>query len=92
MVVQALDVSVDERRWPEFVQAATLDAMRARAGSTAPEAHLSVWHDPQAFFSVGGRRDWAALLDASDLDHFHDRLTELAGDATPWILNGRAAL
>ena len=65
---------------------------RARAGSTAPEAHLSVWNDPQAFFRVGGRRAWAALLGASDLDHFHDRLTELAGDATPWILNGRTAL
>ena len=59
---------------------------------TAPEAHLSVWNDPHAFFRVGGRRDWAALLGTSDLDHFRDRLTELAGDATPWILNGRTAL
>jgi aryl sulfotransferase len=91
-VARVLDVPIDGRRWPEFVEAATLESMRARAGSTAPEAHLSVWNDPQAFFRVGGRRDWAALLDGSDLDHFHDRLTELASDATPWILNGRTAL
>jgi hypothetical protein len=87
-----LGVRVDERRWSEFVEAATLDSMRARAGSSAPEAHLSIWHDPQAFFRVGGKREWAALLDASDVDHFHARLTQLAGDAAPWILNGRAAL
>jgi aryl sulfotransferase len=91
-VAQVLGVRVDERRWSEFVEAATLDSRRARAGSSAPEAHLSIWHDPQAFFRVGGKREWAALLDASDVDHFHARLTQLAGDAAPWILNGRAAL
>jgi aryl sulfotransferase len=91
-VADALDVPVDEPRWPQFVEAATIDSMRARAGSTAPEAHLSIWHDPQQFFRVGGTREWAALLDESDLDHFHDRVRELAGDAAPWILTGRAAL
>jgi len=90
-VARVLDVTVDDTRWPEFVESATLDSMRSRAATTAPEAHMSMWHDPQQFFRVGGRRDWAALLDAPDLDHLHDRLTELAGDATPWILNGRTA-
>ena len=56
------------------------------------EAQLGIWHDVQQFFRVGGRRDWASLLDASDLAHFEARLDELAGDAAPWILNGRAAL
>ena len=62
------------------------------APTTAPEAHLQIWHDAREFFRVGGRRDWAALLDEHDLDHFHDRLNRLAGDAAPWILTGRAAL
>jgi hypothetical protein len=32
-----LGVVVDEERWPAFVEAATLDSMRARADETAPE-------------------------------------------------------
>jgi hypothetical protein len=91
-VAHALGVTVDDKRWPDFVDAATLQSMRARAASTAPEAHLGIWHEPQEFFRIGGTRDWASHLDASDIDHFHARLNELAGDATPWILNGRAAL
>jgi hypothetical protein len=91
-VAHALGVTVDEDRWPDFVDAATLQSMRARATSTAPEAHLGIWHEPHEFFRVGGRRDWASHLDESDIDHFHARLNELAGDATPWILNGRVAL
>jgi hypothetical protein len=91
-VAHVLGVTVDEDRWPDFVDAATLQSMRARAASTAPEAHLGIWHEPHKFFRVGGRRDWSSHLDASDIDHFHARLNELAGDATPWILNGRAAL
>jgi hypothetical protein len=34
----------------------------------------------------------ASLLDRSDIDHFHARLLELAGDATDWVLQGRVAL
>jgi hypothetical protein len=91
-VARALGVTVDEGRWPDFVDAATLQSMRARAASTAPEAHLGIWHEPHEFFRVGGRRNWATHLDAAGIDHFHDRLTELAADAAPWILHGRAAL
>ncbi len=91
-VADALGARIDDHRWAEFVEAATIQSMRARAATTVPEVQLSIWHDPQQFYRVGGRREWAALLEASDIAHFHDRLDTLAGDATPWILNGRAAL
>ncbi len=91
-VADALGVTVDAQRWPDFVDAATLESMRARAAHTAPETQLGVWHEPEKFFRVGGRRAWAEHLDAADLDHFHARVATLAGDATAWILNGRVAL
>jgi aryl sulfotransferase len=91
-VAAALGVPVDEAHWPEFVAAATFESMRSRADSTAPEAQLGVWHRPRQFFRQGGPRDWATLLGVRDISHFHERLDELAGDAAPWILNGRAAL
>jgi len=91
-VARALGVDVDESRWPDFVNAATLDSMRARAADTAPDAHLGIWNDIGLFFRTGGRRAWASMLTDDDLAHFDERLTELAGDATPWILAGRAGI
>jgi hypothetical protein len=91
-VAAALEVPVDEARWPTFVEAATLKSMRARATGLAPDAHLGLWQSDEGFFRSGGTRDWADLLTPSDLDHFDQRLRELAGDAYGWVINGRAAL
>ena len=91
-VAEALGVPVDEARWPSFVEAAGLGSMRSRAADTAPEAHLSLWQSPEKFFRVGGRRDWASLLEPDDLAHFEERLRALAGDAAAWAAGGRAAL
>ncbi len=91
-VADALGITVDEARWPEFVEAATLGSMRHRAAQTAPDAHLALWLDAHRFFRSGGHRDWASLLTDADLAHFRDRLSDLTGDAMPWILTGRAGL
>ena len=91
-VAAALEVTIDEARWPEFVEAATLKSMRGRASSAAPDAHLGLWQSEEVFFRVGGTRDWAALLTPKDIRHFDDRLHELAGDAYGWVLGGQSVL
>lgn len=91
-VAAALGVGVDEDRWPSFVEAAGIDSMRARADDTVPEVASGIWRSPERFFRVGGTRDWASILDDNDLAHFDERLRELAGDATDWVLRGRVAL
>ncbi len=91
-VAAALEVSVDEERWPAFVEAATLRSMRSRASLTAPEADMGVWRSPERFFRAGGTRDWAMLLTEGDLEHFENRLRELTGGAAEWVLRGRTAL
>lgn len=91
-VAAALGVLVDEDRWPQFVDAATLSSMRARASEVAPDAHLGMWRSPADFFRSGGTRDWAALLTAEDVAHFEERLDLLAGDAAAWVRQGRRAL
>jgi aryl sulfotransferase len=91
-VAAALEVSVDEERWPEFVEAATLDRMRSRAALTAPEAHMGIWRSPERFFRVGGTRDWRSLLSDANLRHFHDRMRQLTDGAAEWALRGRGAL
>jgi aryl sulfotransferase len=91
-VAAAVGVTVDEDRWPAFVEAAGMDSMRSRAQVTAPDAASGIWRSPERFFRVGGERDWASLLDEGDVSHFGERLRELAGDATGWVLRGRVAL
>jgi hypothetical protein len=66
--------------------------MRARARDVAPEADLGLWRSDAGFFNTGGPRNWASLLDETDIAHFHGRVAELAGDAAGWILGGRRAL
>ena len=92
LVANALDITVDEVRWPEFVEGATLDSMRDRAADTAPDAHVALWRDPHTFFRSGGYREWASLLTDSDIERFNERLGALTRDATPWVLTGRAGL
>jgi aryl sulfotransferase len=91
-VAAALGVTVAEERWPTFVEAAGLDSMRSRADDTVPETQAGIWHSPEEFFRVGGMRDWASLLDSRDITHFNERLGDLAGEASDWVLRGRVAL
>jgi len=92
LVTAALDVDPAERRWDDMVEAATLQSMRAAAARTAPEADSGIWQDPAGFFRTGGTRDWESKLEPADIDHFHDRLQDLTGDAADWILRGRSGL
>jgi len=91
-VAAALDVPIDAEHWADFVEAAGLASMRARAADTAPDAHMGIWESPERFFRSGGTRDWASLLGPPDVAHFEERLQELARDAADWAIGGRAAL
>jgi hypothetical protein len=90
-VATALEVPIDEDRWPGFVEAATFGSMKSRAAETAPEAHVGLWVSPERFFRTGGTRDWASMLSAADVAHFEERLQTLAGDAADWAVRGRLA-
>lgn len=91
-VAKALDVVVGPAQFATLVDAARLDSMRARASDFAPDAQLGMWRSDAGFFHSGGTRDWGSLLTEEEVAHFLDRLNELAGDATDWILQGRVAL
>jgi aryl sulfotransferase len=91
-IARALDVDVNEDRFFEFVEAASLQSMRSRAADTAPEAHLGVWREPDQFFKSGGTREWGSLLGVDDLTNFDLQLARLAGDAARWTVGGREFL
>ena len=58
----------------------------------APEAASGIWRSPERFFRGGGARNWSSLLDERAIAHFNERLRELAGEATDWVLRGRVSL
>jgi aryl sulfotransferase len=91
-VADVLGIGIDERAWPALLEAATIDSMRSRAAIAAPNADAGIWRSPERFFKMGGTRGWASHLTPDDLDHFHDRLRALSGDAAEWVLRGRVAL
>lgn len=91
-VADALRVEIADELWPDLVAAASLDSMRERADTSAPEADTGLWHEPTDFFRQGGQREWPQLLEADCVARFHKRLAELLGPASDWVLHGRAAL
>ena len=91
-VAAVLGVPVDEDRWPAFVEAAGIDVDAVTRRRHRSRGASGIWRSPERFFRVGGTRDWASLLDDRDVAHFDERLRELAGDATDWVLRGRVAL
>jgi aryl sulfotransferase len=91
-VADVLGVRIDEGTWPTLLEAASIDSMRSRAAIAAPNADAGMWRSPERFFKAGGTRPWASHLSPADLEHFHDRLRALSGDAAEWVLRGRVAL
>ena len=64
-LAKRLGITVDERRWPEFVDAASFDSMKARAMDLAPNAGQH-WKDTNAFFHRGGSGQWRDLVGDDD--------------------------
>ncbi len=87
-LAEILGVELDSARRNRFVEAATLDSMRARADELAPSASgRQMWRDVAAFFNSGGRREWPAMLTPQEVEDVTDRLESMVGpDAARWVL------
>ena len=48
-----LGITVPEDRWPELVDAATFERMRAAADHIAPDISHAIWQDNRRFFHRG---------------------------------------
>lgn len=74
----------------ELARLASLEAMRARATDTTPEASMGVFTDPARFFRSGRRGDGAAMMTAQELARYDERVAQLAGDPAlvSWIHDG----
>ena len=86
-----LGITMPEDRWPELVQAATFDDMRARAQLLAPDP-ADIMKDRDAFFRRGTSGAGEEVLSQEELAHYRDRV---AGRGPPevvaWLHHGRRA-
>jgi aryl sulfotransferase len=84
-----LEIDVAEERWPVLVEAASFDAMRSRATTTAPGASPEQWRDPSRFFNKGTSGQWRDLIDDAGVERYAARVQELASDElSDWVHRG----
>lgn len=76
----ALGIDLSDDRVAELARLATLDAMRRRAGTVAPEASMGTWKDDATFFRGGRHGDGAALMTDEQLARYGERCQQLHGD------------
>ena len=80
-----LGITVPVDVWPELVQAATFDRMRARADRLAPDQR-GVLVDRGAFFRRGSSGSRDEILTADELDHYRARTARMAPpDLLAWL-------
>ena len=86
-----LGIDVPEDRWPELVQAATFDDMRARAQLLAPDP-AGIMKDRDAFFRRGTSGAGEEVLSQEELAHYRERVAELGSpEVVAWLHHGSRA-
>jgi hypothetical protein len=77
-----LDVEVDERVWPELVDAASFGSMRAEAAVRTPDRR-GVLKDPTAFFRRGRPGEGREVLPPADVAAYEERVRRLVAEESP---------
>lgn len=80
-----LGVEVPEPAWPELVEAATFESMRARSDDLVPDA-MGVLKDRSRFFRSGTSGAGRAVLSAEELAAYEQRVSRLAPpEVVAWL-------
>lgn len=80
-----LGIRVPETSWPQLVEAATFERMRARAGDVVPDQG-GVLKSASAFFRRGTSGEGREVLTADELTRYHARARQLAPpDLLTWL-------
>jgi aryl sulfotransferase len=84
-----LDIEVDEDLWPELVQAAGFESMKAKADMLAPESNNEAWLSNSRFFNKGTSGQWRDALTAENLALYDSLKVERMGpELTEWMEQG----
>jgi aryl sulfotransferase len=88
-----LDIEIPEAVWPELVEAATFESMKAQGAVLLPHAQ-QIWDGGASrFLNKGDNGRWRQVLHPDDLERYDRMMDErFPADLRQWIAQGRAAL
>jgi hypothetical protein len=73
-----LGIEVAEGKWPELVDAASFEYMKAHAEQTAPNSNQDLWLSTSDFFRTGTSGQWREILrDDVSVARYNARVAEL---------------
>lgn len=85
-----LQIDVPEATWPQLIQAARFDTMKARANQLAPD-HAGILKSRQAFFRSGKSGAGQAVLSPPELDRYRERTAGMApSELLAWLHRDRS--
>ncbi|MCK9992745.1 MAG: aryl sulfotransferase [Alphaproteobacteria bacterium] len=88
-MAQVLAIQVDEKLWPQLIQAAGFENMKQNADMLAPDAETGIWKEPGNFFNKGESGQWRAVLGPEELAVYEQTLRErLSPELAKWIEKG----
>lgn len=88
-VANVLGIAVDESLWPELVEAATFDSMKARADELAPDVTDDAWKSNAKFFHKGTNGRWRGVLSDENLKRYDEALADrLPPDLARFLAHG----
>jgi hypothetical protein len=77
-LAQRLDIDIPETRWPELVDAASFEYMKARADWIAPNASQDLWVTTSDFFRNGTNGQWHDYIyDDATTARYNTRVAEV---------------
>ncbi|HYB98679.1 MAG TPA: sulfotransferase domain-containing protein [Candidatus Limnocylindrales bacterium] len=89
-IARFLDIEVPEEKWPQLVQAASFESMKARAAELAPLSEENGWKDNARFFHKGQSGQWQGMLNEESLKLYERLLAErIPPDMAEWLHLGR---
>lgn len=89
-IAEFLEIRIEERLWPDLIQAATFKSMKSKAAELMPTAG-NIWQGGgDTFLHKGVNGRWRDVCDAADLALYDTKVREaFSGDLARWIELGR---
>jgi len=84
-----LGIAIEEKMWPQLVEAATFETMRAGADRIVPGSTESIWQSNRQFFRSGESGQWRELLDEEGMRRYEARVANLVSpELAQWVHHG----